>query len=139
MTTALTCFLIDDDDEDREVFIMALEDVDKVHKCVTAINGKDALQILNENATFIPDFIFLDLNMPIMNGMQCLHEIKRIPRLYSVPVIIYTTSSYEKDISKTKQLGAAHFLTKPYQISRLSKILRNLFQKQTLAFSLNEA
>jgi CheY-like chemotaxis protein len=139
MATALTCFLIDDDDDDREVFIMALEDVDTVHKCVTAINGKDALQKLTENETFIPDFIFLDLNMPIMNGKQCLEEIKKIPKLFSVPVIIYTTSSYEKDINETKQLGAAHFLIKPYQISRLSKILSNLFQKQTLSFSLNEA
>jgi len=138
MATAVTCFLIDDDDEDREVFIMALEDVDKVHKCVTAINGKDALQKLTESEDFIPDFIFLDLNMPVMNGKQCLKELKKIARLGSVPVIIYTTSSYEKDIDETKQLGAAHFLVKPYEITRLSKILSNLFQKPILSFSLNE-
>lgn len=138
MSQGLTCLLIDDDSDDREIFAIALEDTDKIHKCIAAINGKDALEKLNDDETFIPDFIFLDLNMPLMSGKQFLQKIKKIPRLNHIPVVIYTTSSREKDIEETKQLGATHYLTKPSRIDTLTKILSALFQKQYDSFSLNQ-
>jgi len=130
------CLLIDDDFDDHEIFAIALNDADKTYKCVTAKNGVDALEKLNTDETFIPDYIFLDLNMPLMSGKQCLKELKKIPRLSHTPVIIYTTSSYEKDIEEVKKLGAAHFLVKPSSIDSLTQILSKLFQKQGLSFSL---
>lgn len=137
MSTGLTCFLIDDDEDDREIFAIALADVSKSHECTTATNGKEALEKLNADETFIPDFIFLDLNMPLMDGKQFLLEVKKISRLSLVPVVIYSTSSHQKDIEETKQLGAAYFLTKLPRIDDLSKILSALFQKQPLGFSLS--
>ncbi len=134
----VSCLLIDDDADDREIFGIALEDVDKACKCITAVNGIDAFEKLNDDKTFIPDFIFLDLNMPLMGGKEFLREIKKTPCLSHVPVIIYTTSSYQKDIEETKLLGAAHFLVKPSNINRLTQILSGLFQKQLLSFSLNQ-
>ena len=83
------------------------------------------------------DFILMDLNMPIMNGKQCLIEIKKNPRLASIPIIIYTTSSYQRDIEELKQLGAAHFLIKPANIDNLVKILSGLFEMQAKSFSLS--
>src|SRR5690348_12426970 len=97
----LTCLLIDDDPDDREIFGIALEEVDKVCRYITTENGIEALELL-EDSTSIPDFIFLDLNMPLMDGKECLREIKKIPHLNRVPVIIYSTSSYEKDVEDTK-------------------------------------
>ena len=137
MTQALTCFLIDDDEDDREIFIMALEGCNSAHRCVTATNGKDALQKLNADPIGIPDFIFLDLNMPIMNGKQFLKERSEIAHIAAVPVIIYTTSSYEKDIQEAQQLGAAHFLIKPSSIAKLEKILSRLFQNEVRSFILD--
>ena len=137
MAQHFTCFLIDDDSDDREIFAMALEDADKLCKCITAKSGIDALQILNADQTFAPDYIFLDLNMPLLPGTKCLMEIKQIPRLVDTPVIIYTTSSHEKDIEESKRLGAAHFLVKAPGLKSLTQMLSAIFRKQTLPFYLN--
>lgn len=130
----LTCFLIDDDPDDREIFTLALEDVDKSYKCVTAQNGIDAIQKLSTDHTFVPDLIFLDLNMPIMSGKQCLNEIRKIPRLDLIPIIIYTTSSYAQDIEETRKLGASHFLIKPSSIRILTNCLTELLKKESPPF-----
>jgi len=130
----LTCFLIDDDQDDHEIFAMALESVDKNYNCITAVNGQDALEKLNTDKTFIPDFIFLDLNMPVMNGKQFLQEIKNLTLPHSIPVVIYTTSSFQKDIEETKKLGASHFLVKPSSIEELSGKLSLLFQNQAVSY-----
>ena len=137
MFEGATCFLIDDDPDDREIFCIALEDTNKGFKCITAPNGKEALQKLSTDDSFRPDYIFLDLNMPVMNGKQCLQEIKKIPRLESVPVIIYTTSSYVKDMEETKELGATHFLTKPSRIDRLTRLLEELIENNNLPFAIS--
>lgn len=130
----LTCFLIDDDPDDREIFALALEEADNSYRCVTALNGIDAIQKLSTDDTFIPDLIFLDLNMPIMNGKQCLNEIRKIPRLDPIPIIIYTTSSYAQDIEETKKLGASHFLIKPSSIRILTNCLTELLKKESPPF-----
>jgi CheY-like chemotaxis protein len=70
-----TVFLIDDDRDDREIFMEALAEIDNSAICYTAENGLDALNKLNENLV-IPQFIFLDLNMPRMSGRECLVELK---------------------------------------------------------------
>jgi CheY-like chemotaxis protein len=86
----VTCFLVDDDVDDLEIFTLAVEDLRINVNCVTAADGIDALEKLRNDEAFVPDFIFLDLNMPRMNGKQCLLEIKKIERLSSTPVIIYS-------------------------------------------------
>lgn len=129
-----TCFLIDDDPDDREIFALALEEADKEYKCVTASNGIDAIKKLHDDHSFVPDLIFLDLNMPIMNGKQCLNEIKKIPRLIEIPIVIYTTSSYAQDIEETKKLGASHFLIKPSSIRILTNCLAELLKKENPPF-----
>jgi CheY-like chemotaxis protein len=122
----LTCFLVDDDLDDLEIFALAVEDLNGSIRCVTALDGVEAIEKLRSDESFVPDFIFLDLNMPRMNGKQCLLEIKKIARLLGTPVIIYSTSSNRRDIDETMQLGAAHFLTKPSSISILTKELSSL-------------
>lgn len=139
MFEGATCFLIDDDADDREIFCIALEDTNKGFNCITSPNGKDALNKLMNDDTFNPDYIFLDLNMPVMNGKQCLQEIKKIPRLASVPVIIYTTSSYIKDMEEARELGATHFLTKPSRIDKLTKLLVELIENKDLPFSISDS
>ena len=119
------CFLVDDDSDDLKIFALAMEEVDSSIQCVTATNGVEALEKLRDEE-FIPDVIFLDLNMPRMNGKQCLIEMKKIDRLKDVPVIMYSTSSDRRDVEETLHLGAAHFLTKPSNISALTKSLTEL-------------
>jgi CheY-like chemotaxis protein len=132
-----TCLLIDDDPDDRDIFAMVLESADASYDCVTAKNGIAALELLNSNADFIPDFIFIDLNMPYMSGKETLQEIKRIERISRIPAIIYTTSSYERDVEETKQLGASYFLVKPPSMSRLTKTLSDILNNRELPYYLS--
>lgn len=113
------CLLVDDDDDDREIFCMALSETDPTIRCLIAHDGIEAMKMLSD-PTFIPDYIFLDLNMPLMTGKECLQEIRKLPRLSDVPVIIYSTSASERDIQDTMKLGASTFITKPPQIAALA-------------------
>ncbi len=124
-----TCFLIDDDTDEREIFELALGEVDKSIQLFFANNSTEALSKLTNDKGFIPHYIFLDLNMPVMNGKQVLTEIKKLPHLINTPIVIYSTSADDKDILETKQLGAADYVIKPSAISSLTKILTRFFKK----------
>lgn len=116
-------FIVDDDIDDQELFIEAVSEVDNSIKCLSASNCEDALDKLKNGKMPLPDVIFLDLNMPRLNGKQCLAELKKAANLRHIPVIIYTTSSEKRDIEETSKLGAAHFLTKPNKFEELCKAL----------------
>ena len=116
-------FLIDDDPDDQEFFGLALEDIGNNIRYVKADDGLHALEILKADKNFLPDFIFLDLNMPRLNGKDCLIEIKKMPHLKDIPVYIYTTSMNENDKIETAKYGAEGFITKPFQFEHLVKIL----------------
>ncbi len=75
------------------------------------------------NDLFVPDFTFLDLNMPKVNGKEFLMEFMRIEKLNTVPIYIYTTSSSEEDKRDTLQMGATGFITKPTSLNELVNIL----------------
>jgi len=128
MEDRIICFLIDDDDDDQEIFSLALSNIDENIHCITANDGIDALTKLNREDKFTPHFIFLDLNMVRMNGRECLQEIRKIPRLENVPVIIYSTSSEQRDIVETKHMGAADYIVKPPSMALLEKRLEQVLR-----------
>ncbi|HEX2683151.1 MAG TPA: response regulator [Ferruginibacter sp.] len=130
MKTGMLYFIVDDDQDDQELFIEALQELDDNCKCITAFNGKDALQKLRNGMTSLPDFIFLDLNMPLMNGKQFLAEIKQSGDIRNVPVIIYSTSTNTQDVLDTIQLGAVFFLQKPNRFEDLSKALSGIISRK---------
>ncbi|EJL61632.1 response regulator [Flavobacterium sp. CF136] len=133
----MKCFLIDDDEDDREIFSLALSAANSSSTYVTATNGEDALRILEDQPDYIPDFIFLDLNMPFMDGRSCLKELRKISKLRDVPVIMFTTSSYSKDIEDTLKLGASHYLIKPSSLNGLVEILISFFEGNATTYQLN--
>lgn len=105
--------LTDDDKDDRELFSEALHSVDPGIICQGAEHGREALRLLTGNGTEKPDLIFIDINMPVMNGWELLNNIKKDDTCHDIPVIIYTTSSEERDRQIAKDLGALCFVTKP--------------------------
>ena len=115
--------LIDDDEDDQDIFLTALANVSSDINCIFINSAHVALQKLI-NKELQPDIIFLDLNMPIMNGQQFLVEIKKIEVLKDIPVIIFSTSSHLITIQITKDLGAFDFITKPNKFDDLVSILR---------------
>jgi CheY-like chemotaxis protein len=90
-------------------------------------SGQDAIRLLSEDSGSLPDLIFLDLNMPGMDGKTCLDEIKRIRRASHIPVVVYSTSSYHKDVEETKSLGAAEFINKPSDYTELCLMIKKIF------------
>lgn len=125
-----TCFIIDDDTDDQEIFAAALDELEENYICVAASSGDEALARFRADPKFVPDYIFLDLNMPRLNGKECLAEIKHIPHLANVPVVIYTTSTSSRDMAETQALGATSFITKPFSITELIEILSAFFKNQ---------
>ncbi|RXJ45756.1 response regulator [Gelidibacter gilvus] len=103
--------IVDDDKDDRFFFRSAIRKYNPSFECIEAENGVDALQQLRKREE-LPDFIFLDLNMPKMDGKECLIELKKDKTLKNISVIIYSTSEYKVDKELTKKLGADYFLTK---------------------------
>jgi len=124
MDTSKVFLVIDDDPDDRYFFSEAIKKIDITARCMMATNGEEALNQLRNGTPRLPDLIFLDLNMPRMDGRLCLTELKRDPILKSIPVIILSTSSSRNDIDETAKLGAAYFITKPTDISKLYEELR---------------
>lgn len=132
-----TCLLVDDDLDDHEIFNMALADLGGDVTITTAVNAPQALQQLSFKNNFIPDYIFLDLNMPRMDGKQCLAAIKSQPHLDHVPVIIYSTSSSPGDIKEFMSMGATAFIKKPSSITELSNTLHHLFDLESITEKLD--
>jgi len=119
-----TRFLIaDDDSDDVSIFCEALYRIAPEMKCYKVENGREVFKFLSEPAIGKPDFIFLDINMPIMNGWECLKRLKSNSELSDIPAIMYSTSSAKKDIDQAYSLGASLFLTKPENFEELCKIL----------------
>lgn len=121
--------LVDDDVEDREIFVSAIGEVAANIHCYTATAGFDALRLLQEDGFVIPELIFLDLNMPRMDGRQFLMERNKIVKLQSIPVIIYSTTKRTKDIDDTQELGAMDFLTKPVQYTEICKAITRIINR----------
>ena len=105
-------YIIDDDIDDQQFLIEALSKDRPLDKCFSAFNGKQGLSQLLQGNIPLPDIIFLDLNMPGMNGRQCLEGLKNAVTLQQIPVIIYSTSSDAAEKKQMMQLGAAHYLVK---------------------------
>jgi len=123
MKDLIKCFLIDDDEDDYEIFRMALSEVDKSIEVHYAFNGLEALRKLKEDPSILPDYFFVDLNMPRMNGKQCLEAIRKSEQLRNIPVFIYSTFADPKTVAELKGLGAADFIVKPSNIKSLIQIL----------------
>jgi CheY-like chemotaxis protein len=125
----ITFFLVDDDEDDQELFQLALREADPEIRLLTANNGVEALEML-ESGHVITDYIFLDLNMPLMGGKECLTRLKENPLLKTIPVIIFSTSSDPSDRAYLWQLGAMDFMTKPTRISDLTALLNQFIETQ---------
>lgn len=115
--------LADDDRDDTELFCEALSSIDQEVVCHCATDGREALKVLQE-LDRKPDIIFLDINMPVMNGWQCLKEIKKTAVYKEIPVIVYSTSTHQREIDIARELGAFCFFTKPSNYFELKESLQ---------------
>ena len=138
MPKELSCFLIDNDIDDQEIFALALQEIDNAISYRVANDGVSAIKKLTADTAYKPSFIFIDMNMPLMNGKQCLHEIKRLPHLSEVPVYIYSTSADPRSIKEVKHSGAAGFIIKPPSFTELVTTLTKILLPQNLPANYNQ-
>lgn len=124
----LHLILTDDDIDDRSFFQDAIEDLAMNTELDLFNHGQDLMDYLHSDDAVLPDLIFLDLNMPIKNGLECLIDIRKTPKLKDIIVAIYSTSSSEKDIEETFINGANIYLNKPNTFSKLKKSIEKILK-----------
>jgi CheY-like chemotaxis protein len=118
--------LADDDSDDAELFGEALASTKAQVDFHHVENGHEVFEFLNNSGNKKPDVIFLDLNMPEMSGWQCLSKLKNDHYFKDIPVVMYSTSSYQRDKEIAIELGALGFLTKPSDYKTLQRLLGNI-------------
>jgi CheY-like chemotaxis protein len=134
-----TVLLIDDDGDDRSLFFEALLEAEPSCVFVSAIDGEQGLHMLALNEVPVPNIIFLDLNMPKMNGWQCLKLIRELQHLGTVPVVIYSTSRKNEAFENVLRLGNVHYFTKPQRYNDLLRGFRRILKEEWSAIdSMNE-
>src|SRR5688500_8329023 len=120
--------LADDDVIDRELFLEGLNGVDVPYTVDQVSNGQEVLNYLETCKNQFPDFIFLDLNMPIMDGREVLTQLKTSEKYKSIPIFILSTSSAHHDVVASYKAGANLFLVKPSEFDLLTSTLQNIVQ-----------
>ena len=123
----MTILYVDDDFEDRDIFDEAVKAVDPSIQYLTANCGKEALMFLNTCDT-LPNHIVLDINMPGMDGKQCLQEIRKDKKFDPINIIIYSTNSFPSDIQQIKSLNAT-FIKKANSFNDLCQMVGGLVGK----------
>lgn len=101
--------------EDNKIALIGIKKILSEYpniEITTAENGLQALELLSSNHDQLPHFALLDLNMPVMNGIEFLKEIKKNEHFKSIPVIIHTTSFSTVDVQKCEELGVAGYFVK---------------------------
>jgi CheY-like chemotaxis protein len=123
---AILITLADDDEDDRLFFTDAFEEL-KINTVVTTVkNGRELINLLNQPDAVLPNIVFLDINMPILNGIECLKEIKLNDRFKDIVIAIYSTSSSDQDVEDTFVLGANIYIKKPSSFNILKKVLSDI-------------
>ncbi len=115
--------LADDDEDDRLFFTDAFNEIKVNTKVNTFNDGVELMDYLNDENTVLPHVLFLDLNMPRKNGIECLLEIKQNNRFKDIAIAIYSTSSSEDHIEETFVNGANIYIKKPNDFNTLKKVL----------------
>jgi CheY-like chemotaxis protein len=118
--------LADDDFDDAELFSEAVKNIDPYIDFRHVEDGHGILNFLESEQEKMPDIIFLDINMLLATGWECLTMIKNNVKYRRIPVIMYSTSANNMDKEKAKKLGASGFLTKPSDFRILVAILKKL-------------
>jgi CheY-like chemotaxis protein len=125
--------LVEDDQVDIMTILRALKEIHVCNPVVSMENGEAALEWLSAPDRELPCIILLDLNMPIMNGIEFLRLAKQNERLRRIPVVVLTTSEEQEDKVRSFDLGVAGYMAKPVDYRRFVEIMRSIDMYWTLS------
>ena len=128
----LDVIIADDDQDDKELFQEAIAIITDRIKVTTVGDGMQLMQKLK--SSYQPDLIFLDLNMPCLNGFECLDQIRTIADLKDIPIIIYSTTANHDQIEKTYNQGATFYIQKPSTFIDIKIMLQKIFNLSSNRF-----
>ncbi len=120
-----TILLIEDDPDDRDIFIKAVQKIGNCITCNTAADGEEAILLLEHSRVNRPDVIFLDLNIPKLHGSTLLLWLKHKKGLNHIPVVIYSMSKDPKEIKRAFRLGAFDYIVKPNYFDQIVEVIRS--------------
>ncbi len=124
-------FLAEDDADDRMFFEDALKQVSIATELVVVKDGCELMDELEIAAAPPPaQVVFLDLNMPKKNGMECLKQIRNNPKLKHIPVVIFSTSSSKECVEETYREGAHFYICKPRSFPLLIKAIETVLKTE---------
>ncbi len=118
--------LVDDDQVDVMTVMRALKEIHVINPVVNLENGEEALKYLRNPKSVKPCIILLDLNMPIMNGIEFLQVAKHDAQLKRIPVVVLTTSEEQQDKVNSFDLGVAGYMAKPVNYRQFVEVMRTI-------------
>lgn len=122
----LRILLADDEENDRLLFVDALSEL-KTKTIVHTVNdGVELMEYLTKVGSALPQLLFLDLNMPRKNGIECLKEIRANHKFNDMAIVIFSTSLSENDIEETLISGANVYINKPSTFDELKQALNKV-------------
>ena len=133
MRTARPLLLVEDDEIDQMTVQRALRDIHVTNRLDLAGDGEQALAHLRAPACERPGLILLDINMPRMNGIELLRELKRDTELRRIPVVVLTTSDEDQDRLDSFDLGVAGYMRKPVDYRQFVDVVRTIDMYWTLS------
>lgn len=141
----LNILLADDDLDDCNFFKHALEELSLSAQLTTVHNGEQLMHYLSENSEHLPHVLFLDINMPRKNGLECLSEIKRNTKLKDLPVVMFSTSNSWDTINMLFKSGSHVYIHKPSDFAQLKQVIHHalpiaaeeVFSRSPLKYILN--
>jgi CheY-like chemotaxis protein len=144
-TKHLNILLADDDMDDCNFFKHALEELDLSARLTTVHDGEQLMSYLDKHSEQLPHVVFLDINMPRKNGMECLSEIKRNQKLKDIPVVMFSTSNSWDTINLLFKSGSHVYIHKPSDFAQLKQVIQHalpiaeekIYSKNPLKYILN--
>ena len=125
---ARTIFLAEDDEDDCIIFLTALQELNCRDEIIVSRDGEQLMMNLDKRVPPQPYVLFLDLNMPLKNGFECLKEIKKKEKLKDIPIVVLSTSVEIKDITMAYHLGANYYMPKPNTLSQMVQGIKKILQ-----------
>jgi CheY-like chemotaxis protein len=133
MQSSKPILLIEDHSVDVMTVKRAFKELDVTNELISAGDGEEALEYLNNHDAIRPCVILLDLNMPRMNGMEFMRIAKADESLKTIPIIVFTTSNTEQDITQSFELGAAGYMVKSVDYHKFIETIQTINSYWTLS------
>lgn len=130
--------IADDDLDDHYIIRESIEKINPDHTFTSVYNGLELIQLLKgtgkEGLKIVPDLVIMDLNMPLLDGLGALSQMKASDELRGIPVYILSTSRFDYDKQKALELGASNFYSKPYKFEELKEIIKEIYTRTFTEF-----